>query len=81
MKSKDIFSIIVLITISAVISIFVSNLLISSDENRSNKVEVVETVSNNLQRPPKEFFNENSVNPTRVIQIGAEDNKNLFGEQ
>lgn len=78
MKSKDISLIVVIAVVSAVISVILSGLIVpSSDRNQS--VEVVEPISADFNRPPEEYFNSNSVNPTREIQIQVDPNSNPFG--
>lgn len=79
MKSKDLFPIIVLGIVSGVVSIIVSNIVISSDENRSQKVEVVMPIKTTFERPPSEFYNERSVNPTKTIIIGQDRSEQPFG--
>ena len=79
MKSKDFAPIILLAFVSGVVSFFVSNLVISSDDNRSQSVEVVNTISTELQRPPTEYFNDTSINPTQTITIGEDQSEQPFG--
>lgn len=81
MKSKDIFLLIVIGIFSAVISIIVSNLFINTDTNRSQNVEVVSPISADLERPPKEYYNGDSINPTQTIQIGDDSSTQPFGRQ
>jgi hypothetical protein len=81
MKSKDIFTIVIVGVFSAVLSIIASNMFISTDKNRSQKVEVVAPISADLERPPKEYFNSNAINPTQTIQIGEDSTTQPFGRQ
>ncbi len=75
MKQKDIALIIVIAFISGLISFFLSGLLITNSENRSEEVEVVEAISGNLTEPDARYFNAQAINPTQLIQIGDSDNQ------
>lgn len=77
MKSKDIGLIAIIAIFSAVISIIASNFLIPSSD-KSQTVEVVGPISSEFQRPPKEYFNQDSINPTQEIKIGEDENSNPF---
>jgi len=81
MKQKDIALIIVVTFISAVLSIFISGALFSSPEKRQEQVEIVDPISTDFQDPDKKYFNEDAVNPTKLIQIGEGANKNPFNSQ
>ncbi|HSW75403.1 MAG TPA: hypothetical protein VLG16_06080 [Candidatus Saccharimonadales bacterium] len=78
MKQKDIALIIVIVFISAVASFFLSNLLFASPQNRQQEVEVVEPISANFPTPNSKYFNNQSINPTELIQIGNSTNPNPF---
>ncbi len=78
MKQKDIFTIGFIIILSAIISLFVSNLLFASPKNRKQKVEVVEKISSEFSTPDKKFFNKDAINPTQTIQIGDNSNTKPF---
>jgi len=78
MKDKDIILLIVVVFISGVASYFLSNTLITSPKNRKATVEVIEPISNNFPLPSNKYFNENSINPTKLIQIGDTANTEPF---
>lgn len=78
MKQKDIVLIIVVVFISGVISLVVSNLIIAPPKNRQAKVEVVEKISSDFAKPDTKFFNGNSNDPTKLIQIGDNPNPTPF---
>ena len=78
MKQKDIITIIVIVFMSAVVSFFASNALISSPKNRQSKVEVVEPIGSEFNRPDEKYFNSKAVNPTQKIQIGGDPNTKPF---
>jgi len=76
MKQKDIALIIVVSFISAVLSFFLSNALISSPENRQQEVGIVDPITAEFNEAPKRYFNEKAVNPTQLIRIGDTNNLN-----
>jgi mannitol-specific phosphotransferase system IIBC component len=76
MKKKDYLLIIVVIFVSAILSFVISNVFISTPKNRAEKVEVVGQITPTFPSHDKQFFNETSINPTLIIQIGTTDNQN-----
>ena len=78
MKRKDVTLILVVVFVSVVISLLLSNLLITSPKNRKEKVEIVEPVTAEFTQPDKRYFNEKSINPTLIIQIGNDNNEQPF---
>ena len=75
MKQKDLALIIVVIFLSAVISLLLSNMFINSPKNRQAQVEVVDPIVAEFDGSPgTKYFNEQSINPTKLIQI--QDNQN-----
>lgn len=81
MKSKDIGLIVVVAIISGVISIILSSTFISSGDNRSQKVEVVQPIVSEFNRPSTEYFNQDSINPTQTIEIDENKNEKPFGNE
>lgn len=78
MKQKDVALLILVVFISGMISYFVANIFISSPKNRATQVEVVEAISSDFKQPDSQFFNSQSVNPTKLIQIGDSSNQTPF---
>ena len=78
MKQKDLILIIVVVFISGVFSIIISNLLISSPKNRQEKVEVVEPITAEFTQPSDKYFNKQSVDPTQMIKIDGNNNHQPF---
>jgi hypothetical protein len=75
-KQKDILTIVVIVIVSVVFSVVVSNFVIKTPKNRQQSVEVVEPIGQEFVRPNNKFFNDKSINPTQKIQIGDSTNKN-----
>lgn len=80
MKQKDIAMFAVIAIVSAVISVLLSGILITPKKDKIQKAEVVEPISAKFETPSKsdQFFNKNSINPTKLIEIGDNSNPNLF---
>lgn len=74
MKQKDIVLIVVVTFVSAVFSLIISKALFSSPAKRQLQVEVVTPIAAEFNQPDNKYFNENSFNPTKLIQIGEEPN-------
>lgn len=78
MKQKDIALILVIVFISAVISIVVSKILFASPKNRQQQVEVVQPITADFPTPDTKYFNANAFDPTQLIEIGNSSNPNPF---
>lgn len=78
MKQKDLALIIVIIFISAVISLFVSKALFASPKNRQQQVEVVQPITADFPKPDNHYFNSQSFDPTKQITIGQNANPAPF---
>lgn len=78
MKKNDFTLIAVVVIVSAVFSLIVARVFISSPNNRQEKVEVVGPITTDFPEPDKRFFNDRSVNPTLIIEITPNDNQNPF---
>ena len=81
MKQKDIALVTVIAIISAVISILLSNMLISAPKNRQMKATVVGQISNEFSGEDKKYFNKDSINPTKLIKVGNDNNTTPFSER
>lgn len=78
MKQKDIALIAVVVIISAVISVLVSNVVFAPPKNRQQKVEVVQPISADFPVPDSHYFNSQSIDPTKLITIGDNTNPDPF---
>jgi hypothetical protein len=79
MKQKDVALIIVLVAISGVISFLVSGWIFGKPADRKQKAEVVDVITSDFPLPDVKYFNNNSIDPTQLIQIGNSSNPNPFG--
>jgi len=81
MKQKDIILVLVMVFIGAIIALLVSKWVFSTPANRNQTAEVVDTITADFPQPPSKYFNADSVNPTRQIEIGGNNNPNPFNTQ
>lgn len=81
MKRKDVTLIIVVMAISAVISLVLSNVLFTSPKNRQEQVPVVEPITADFKLPDRKYFNDKSIDPTKIIKIGENNNEQPFNKQ
>lgn len=78
MKQKDIVLVVMVSVISALFSLLLSSTFISSPKQRTQKVEVVEPITADFPPPDQKYFNSDSFDPTKLIQIGDESNTKPF---
>ena len=81
MKQKDFILIGFTVFVSAIISLILSNILISSPKNRQEKVEIVQKITDEFKPPDSKYFNAQAINPTQLIQIGDNQNPQPFSSQ
>ena len=80
MKQKDYMLILVVVFFGGIISFFASKLIFSSPQSRQTEVEIVEEISADFQLPDNKYFNSESINPTKLIQIGDNNNSAPFNQ-
>ncbi len=78
MKQKDIALIIVIAAISGSVSFAVSHFLFATPQNQQQKVAVVDQLTNDFATPDPKFFNAQSINPAKLIEVGSGNNTNPF---
>ena len=81
MKQKDIALIVVVVFISGIFSLLLSNALFASPKNRQEKVEVVQPITADFQEPDSKYFNAQAIDPTQIIKIGDNNNNQPFNKQ
>ena len=79
MKQKDIALIIIIVAISGVVSFLASRWIFAKPADRQQKAEVVDVITSDFPLPDSKYFNNNSIDPTQLIQIGDSTNPNPFG--
>lgn len=78
MKQKDVALIIVIVFLSAVVSLFASKAIFTSPKNRQQEVEVVQPITSNFPQPDSSYFNSSAIDPTQLINVGQNANTNPF---
>lgn len=78
MKQKDYALILVIVVISGVASFFISGKIFVTPANRQQKVQTVDIIVSDFQKPSEKYFNKDSIDPARLVQIGDNDNQNPF---
>lgn len=78
MKQKDLLLIAAIVVVSGTISFFVSNLLFKVPKAQETEVEVVQPITPEFAAPDKRYFNTQSVDPTKNITIGDNQNASPF---
>jgi len=68
MKQKDFALIIVIVAISAVVSLFISNAIFKTKAD-SKQAEIVSPITADFPEPDKAYFNNQSIDPTKTITI------------
>ncbi|MCA9332314.1 hypothetical protein KDA00_00370 [Candidatus Saccharibacteria bacterium] len=79
MKQRFIITIAIVVFIAGFASLFISKKLFGKEADRNVEVKKVEQISTDFQSPDKQYFNDQSVNPTQIITIG--DNQPTQTEQ
>lgn len=78
MKQKDIALIVIIVVISAIVSLFVSKAIFVSPKNRQQSAEIVQPITTDFPQPDSSYFNKQAFDPTKVINIGQNANPNPF---
>lgn len=78
MKQKDIALIVIIVIISAVVSLFVSKAIFVSPKNRQQQVSIVQPITADFPKPDSRYFNSSALDPTQLITIGQNANSNPF---
>jgi hypothetical protein len=78
MKQKDIVLIAVAALAAGILSLVVARMLFMSDKQRQERVELVDPISTDFKVPDAKYFNKDSINPTKLIQIAENANQTPF---
>lgn len=78
MKQKDIALIVFVAGISAVASYAISHLIFAAPANRQQQVSVVSPINTSFATPDQKFFNNQSIDPAELIEVGSSNNTNPF---
>ena len=78
MKQKDIALIVLIVVLSAVVSVFISKLIFASPKSRQQQASVVQPIDSSFAKPDKRYFNPTTFDPTQLITIGQNANPDPF---
>ena len=78
MKQKDILTIVVIVIISGVLSLVISNSIFVKPKDRKTEVEIVAPITSSFQELDKKYYNPQAFDPTKIITIGQNDNSDPF---
>jgi hypothetical protein len=78
MKQKDIALVILIAGFSAVVSYTASHFLFVTPKNRQQQVAIVDPINTEFTTPNPKFFNNQSIDPAKLIEVGDNNNSNPF---
>lgn len=78
MKQKDVALIAVVVIVSGLFSYIACSKFIPNTKPKVEKAEVVDPIVATFNVPDQTYFNAQSVNPSRLIQIGGSPNTTPF---
>lgn len=81
MKQKDLVLIIAIVVVSGTFSFILSKYLFTVPKDRQTKVEIVQPITADFPNTDPRYFNAQSIDPTRNITIGDNQNTQPFNTQ
>lgn len=78
MQRKDVVLIVAVIIFAGIVSLLVSKVFLTSSEQKNLTAEVVQPITSEFQKPDEAVFNDQAINPTKLIQIGDSTNPQPF---
>ncbi len=78
MRRKDIMVIVIVAVFAAVFSVVISKIFFTSASQRNLTAETVQPINADFQTPDPAVFNNNAIDPTKLIQIGDTTNPQPF---
>jgi hypothetical protein len=78
MKQQDIATLAVVVIVSGVFSFMLTSLVLLPKNKRELTVQKVDPITSNFPEADKKVFNEQAINPTKLIQIGDNSNSTPF---
>lgn len=78
MKKKDMTMMVAVVVVAAIFSLVVTNLFLTPRSSKELTAQKIDEIDSTFNQPDKKYFNTESVNPTQLIQIGGEPNKEPF---
>lgn len=78
MKQKDIAILIAVAVFSGIFSLVLSNMFFGNKSTKSQQVESIDAITADFKLPDKKYFNNDSIDPVVLIQVGPSDSPNSF---
>ena len=78
MKQKDIALIIMIAGISGAVSFAASHFVFATAKSRQQAVAVVDPITTDFATPDAKFFNSQSIDPAKLIEVQSSNNPNPF---
>ena len=78
MKQKDIALIIIIAAISGAVSFAASHFIFATPRNQQQKAAVVDRITTDFAMPDTKFFNSQSIDPAKLIEVQNSNNSNPF---
>ena len=75
MKQKDTSLILIIAIVSMVLAVFASRAIVGSPDTEPMQIEIVEPITSEFVSPGEDYFNEDAINPTQLIDIGEEEDR------
>lgn len=78
MKKKDLTTMIAVAFFAVVFALVLSNLIFTPKSTKGLKAQKIDKIESAFEKPDKKYFNDESINPTQLIQIGDSPNAQPF---
>ncbi len=78
MNKKDLTTILAVALFAGVASLVLSSIIITPKSTKGLKAPTIDKIDSTFQRPDKRYFNDQSLNPTQLIEIGDSPNAKPF---
>jgi hypothetical protein len=78
MKQKDIVTIVAVAIVSAIFSYIVAGLIFGGEESENLTAPIVQPISSDFPELDDRYYNAESLNPTKTINIGDTNNNDPF---
>lgn len=79
MKQKDFMLLAIVVIVSAIFSLIISNLLFATPADRQQQVTIVNPINSTFTPPSNTYFNSSSIDPTQTVQVNINSNQTPFG--
>ena len=78
MKQKDLAMVILIAALAGGLSFLITRSFIVKPESKRQTAEVVESITAEFKLPDKKYYNDQAINPTKLIEIGSGNTQNPF---